>query len=258
MITEITSAELFSLAEKYLNKKEDAILIRACSDPAAFSQNKFSKSYKVLKKDRLCALMTFSCGLLSIFAIKKPDIEELSSFISALGAFKVECNIKLFKKIKNCLDYEKALFGKVYFFDKKLSKNVFLAEKTEDASLFYDTVKISHKVYESIPFEAFYCDYFYRKALPATLFLTIIDNKAVATAAIMHGYKNSKILSDISVIPEERRKGYAEDIVFRAISEVYSEGKTPMLFCTAKNAMKLYKKLGFKVQQKFVYITFKG
>lgn len=256
MITEIASTELFILAEKYLNKKEDAILVRACSDPAVFEKNRFCKSYKVLKKDRLCALMTFSCGLLSIYAIKMPEIKELCSFISALGAFKVECSKNLFNKIKRHLEYEEALFGKVYYFDKKLNKKDFLAEKTEDASLFYDTVKISHKVYENIPFEAFYCDYFYRKALPATLFLTQKDGKAIATAAIMHGYKNTKILSDISVIPEERRKGYAEDIVLKAISDVYSEGKTPMLFCTAKGAMKLYEKLGFKVQQKFVYITF--
>lgn len=256
MITEITSAELFNLAEKYLSKKEDAILVRACSDPKVFAQNKFYRCYKVLKRDKLCALMTFSCGLLSIYYIKKPDIEELVSFISALSAFKVECSIKLFNKMKNCLEYEEALFGRVYYYDKKLCKSDFLAKKSEDAGLFYDTVKISHKVYNSIPFEAFYCDYFYRKALPAALFLTQKDGCAIATAAIMHGYKNSKILSDISVIPEERRKGYAEDIVLKAISEVYSEGKTPMLFCTAKNAMRLYEKMGFKVQQKFVYITF--
>ncbi len=257
MICEIKNDELFMLAEKFFKKQrvQDAILTRLCSDPNVFFPNKFCVSYKVLKGDKLCTLMTQSSGLLSIFSVKTPDLEELAGFISALPVSKIECSKKLYKKLKKHLDFLEATEGKIFYYNKEAPQRDFLAQQTDDASSFYDTVKISHKVYEKIPFEAFYCDYFYRSRLPAKLFLTFKGEKAVATAAIMHGYRNAKILSDISVLPEERRQGFAEDIVLKAVSTVLSEGKMPMLFCTAPPAMSLYKKLGFKTGHKFVYIT---
>ena len=258
MIQEIDTKRLRELADAVLEKEkvQDIILTRVVSDPIIFEEHKFAKAYEVTRKGKFCGLISISSAIMFIWLCKTPDIEELCSFISFAPITKIGCSKKLYNKIKRRIDFESSLLGKAYYLDKMPPGAEALGEITDNVSEFFDAVKISHKVYEEVEYEQFYCDYFYRKKLPARLYLLKNEAQEVcATCAVMFGYKNTDILSDISTLPEHRRRGYASKLVFRAAGDSFANAKIPSLFCTNPNAMRMYEKMGFKSQQKFYYIN---
>lgn len=257
MIREITLTELKGLSQPFLDKQktEDALLIRLCSNANSFYPHKLCTIYEIKNKNRLCGFATLYSGFLTLWLNKKPDFSELCSFLSTAPISSLECSYKNAKKIADRFVNSAVTYGKVFYVKKKLrTSDKCDVVKTENVSDFYNTVKISHKTYENIPYEAFYCDIFYRKN--AKLFLLYNEEKPIATAAVMHRHSKSAILSDISVIPSFRRKGIATKLVYSVCEEIKKEGLNPMLFCTSPSAMLLYKRMGFKIQQHFCLISF--
>ena len=128
--------------------------------------------------------------------------------------------------------------------------------ETQNVSDFFDVLKAADPFYNTTSSEEYYCDIFYRNALPARLFLAEYDGKAAATAGVMHQFKNISIISDVSVLPHLRRRGLGGAVVAKISQILLSEGKIPTLLCTLPSAKKLYKKIGFKVCGRFCLLSF--
>lgn len=259
MIKEISFNELTSLAKPFLQKqkRQDALLIRILSNGKAFSKNGLCRIYTVTKKEKLCGFALIYSGFLTLWLKGNPDIKELCFFINSAPITSMEASKKIVQKLKRYLSFDETR-GKILYWENppeaKPKNRVF---ETENVSDFYDTISLSHPSYKDTSYEQFYCDVFYRKEIPARLFLLECDGKNSATAAIMHRFDKTSILSDISVMPDMRRRGLAAEIVNFVAKDVTDKGDLAILFCVSPAAMRLYDKLGFKLQQKFSVLTLK-
>lgn len=259
MIKEISFEELTTLAAPFLQKqkRQDALLIRILSNGKAFSKNGLCRIYTITKKEKLCGFALVYSGFLTLWLSKTPEIKELCFFLSSAPITSMEASKKFVNKLKKYLDFDETR-GKILYWENPpklpLKNKVYETKKVSD---FYDTIFLSHPSYKDTSYEQFYCDVFYRKEIPARLFLLECEGKKSATAAVMHQFDKTSILSDISVMPDMRRRGLAAEIVNFVAKDVTDSGNLAILFCVSPAAMRLYDKLGFKLQQKFSVLTLK-
>ena len=257
MIREINFDRLALVCEPYIKeKKPSVLLVRLISNALCFSQNGLCNIYEIEDGEKTLGVICRYGGAITIYPFRKLDLDELCPFLSVSPITSVETTAKLGRKIAKTLDMRE-IRGKSFY--NKSPKNYleYKAIETDNVSQFFDVLKEGDPYYEDTSYEEYYCDVFYRQKLPARLFLAEFDGKKLGTAAIMHGYKNVYIISDVSTIPEFRNRGLASFITARVSEILLSEGKIPTLMATEKRVQRLYKKIGFKPIEKFSMLYFK-
>ncbi len=258
MITEIDFRTLESLSAPHLSFKGhcDALLVRILSNANCFLSHGLCKVFAICEGERLKGVLCIYNSIATLSAFSKPDLTELCSFLLASQVSQLECERKIARQIAKILSLKK-VDGDILYIDKppkaEAMHNIY---QTQDIALFFDAAKRANHNYKGHAFEDFYCDVFYRSTLPARLFLLKHEGQDSATAAVMHRYKNTSILSDVAVLPEKRRRGLASAIVAEAVRQITSQGDKIVLFRTAKEAKGLYKKLGFKRERRFSLVIF--
>lgn len=256
MIKEINFDRLELLCEPYVSeKKPNVLLVRLVSNALCFSHNSLCTNYEIQNGEKTVGVMCRYGGAITVCLFKKADLDELCGFLSAAGVTSVECNSVLGKKLAKALKMRK-IDGRSFYNPRPKNYLDYASLETENVSGFFDVLKAADDYYKDISYEEYYCDVFYRQKLPARLFLTKYSGKNAATAAIMHGYKNISIISDVAVLGDFRRRGLASSITGRVCEILLSEGKIPTLMCTEKCVQKLYRKIGFKPLEKFSMLYF--
>lgn len=81
------------------------------------------------------------------------------------------------------------------------------------------------------------------------------DDKLIAVTGERMKMNKYTEISAVVTHPEHTRKGYAKQLVSHVSNKVLMEGKSPYLHVSEMNigAIKLYKKLGFKVRRKMTF-----
>lgn len=256
MIREINFDRLALLCEPYISqKKPNVLLVRLVSNALCFSHSSLCTIYEIQNNEKSAGVMCRYGGAITIFLFKKADLSELCGFLSAAGVTSVECDFALGKKLAKVLQMRK-IEGSSFYNPRPKNYLDYASLETENVSQFFDVLKAADDYYKDISYEEYYCDVFYRQKLPARLFLAKYGGKNAATAAIMHGYKNISIISDVAVLEDFRRRGLASSIVGKVCEILLSEGKIPTLMCTEKHVQKLYRKIGFKPLEKFSMLYF--
>lgn len=256
MIKEIDFKRLAFLCEPYIkSKKPNVLLVRLVSNAFCFYVHGLCTIYEIQNGEKPFGVMCRYGGAITIFLFKKVDFEELSCFLSAAPVTSVECNAALGKRLSKSLQMRK-IDGRSFYNPKPKNHLDYKAEETQNVSEFFEVLRSADSYYKDTSYEEYYCDVFYRQKLPARLFLAQFDGKKAATAAVMHGYKNVSIISDVAVLEEFRRRGLGSAIAAKVCEILLSEGKIPTLMCTEKCVQKLYKKIGFKPLSKFSMLYF--
>lgn len=256
MIKEINFDRLALLCEPYISEKRpNLLLVRLVSNAFCFSRHGLCTIYEIQNVEKSAGVMCRYGGAITVFLFKKADFKELCCFLSALGVTSIECDSNLGKKLAKTLQMRK-INGRSFYNPKPKNHLDYAFLETENVSVFYDVLKEADPYYKDISYEEYYCDVFYRQKLPARLFLAKFSGKNAATAAIMHGYKNITIISDVAVLKDFRRRGLASSITAKLSEILLAEGKLPCLMCTEKCVQKLYRKIGFKTLEKFSMLYF--
>ena len=256
MIREIDFDRLALLCEPYINKKKpDVLLVRLVSNALCFSNHGLCTIYEIQNGDKSLGVMCHYGGAITVCLFKRADFEELSCFLSAAPITSIECDSALGKRLSKALEMKK-VDGKAFYNPKPKNFLSYKTQETQNVSEFFDVLKAADPYYKNTSYEEYYCDVFYRQKLPARLFLAEFDGKNAATAAVMHGYKNISIISDVAVLDEFRRRGLGSAITAKVSEILLSEGHKPTLMCTEKCLQKLYRKIGFKPLKKFSMLYF--
>ncbi len=256
MIKEISLERLYDLCEYgFSKKKPDVLLTRLCANAKCFEPKGLCNIYEIENKGSICGVLCRYGGSGTLCLFKKPDLEELCSFLSAAPITALECSGAIGRKLSKKLRLSK-IYGKAMVIKKPKNFKNYRVYETQNVSAFFDILKAADPFYKSTSYEEYYCDIFYRSALPARLFLADYDGSAAATAGIMHSFKNVAIISDVSVLPNLRRRGLGGAVVAKISQTLLSERKIPTLLCTSPSAKKLYKKIGFKICGRFCLLSF--
>ena len=256
MIREISLERLYALCEdRFTKKKPDVLLARLCANAKCFEPKGLCNIYEIENKGCICGVLCRYGGSGTLCLFKRPDFEELCSFLSAAPITTLECSSALGRKISKKLSLNK-ICGEAMVVKKPKNFEDYSVFETQNVSDFFDVLKAADPFYKNTSYEEYYCDIFYRSALPARLFLAEYDGKAAATAGVMHQFKNISIISDVSVLPELRRRGLGGAVTAKISQILLSEGRIPTLLCTLPSAKKLYKKIGFKVCGRFCLLSF--
>lgn len=259
MITEINFDRLFRYAET-LSKKErqNLLFVRLYSNAKCFSQKGLCKVYLCENNDKICGVLCIYSGCATAFFKNMPDPYEFSDFLRFNSVDFLEINKKMGTKLNKIMD-KKMGFGS-FFYLKKCKKCDFFANEIslcEDVRAFFEVLKLSSSAYEGTSFESYYCDYFYRKNLPASLYCLKKGEKIISTLAILHINDKIAIISDVATLPEYRNRGYASSLIKNVCASLIKDGLTPALLCTDKDAKRLYKELKFKEKGKFCILMIK-
>lgn len=256
MIREIDFERLSLLCEPRLSKKKpDVLLVRLCSNAMCFSKNGLCTIYEIEKSGEIIGVICRYGGAMTLCLFKKPDFDELCSFLSVAPITSLECGAKTGRKISKKLKLCR-LSGRAMLMKKPKSYADYKVYQTQNVSDFFDVLKSADPFYKETSYEEYYCDVFYRSSLPAELFLAEYCGKKAATVAIMHRFNDIAIISDVSVLPDLRRRGLGGSIVAEVCKNISSKGQLATLLCTSKNALSLYKKIGFKSCGRFCLISF--
>lgn len=256
MIREISFERLCEICKaQYEKRKPDVLLARLCANAKCFEPKRLCNVYEIENSGQVCAVLCRYGSGATLCVFKKPDLEELCAFLGAAPITTLECDASIGRKISKKLAPCK-ICGEAMVIKKPKNFIDYKVFETPNVSDFFDVLKAADPFYKNTSYEEYYCDIFYRGALPARLFLAEYDGKAAATAGIMHSFKNISIISDVSVLPEFRRRGIGGAVVAKISQILLSEGKIPTLLCTSPSAKKLYKKIGFKVCGRFCLLSF--
>lgn len=258
MITEIDFKTLESFSAPHLNKKGhcDALIVRILSNAKCFLSHGLCKTFAICEGEKIKGVLCIYNSIATLSVFSKPDMTELCSFLLASQVSQLECERKIARQVSRTISL-KRVDGDILYIDKPPeAASDHKIYQTQDIALFFDAAKRANHNYKGHAYEDFYCDVFYRSALPARLFLLKHEGLDSATAAVMHRYENTSILSDVAVLPEKRRRGLASAIVTAAVREIIGQGDKIVLFRTAKEAKGLYKKIGFKRERRFSLVIF--
>ncbi len=256
MIREISLERLISLSQPYLCKKSPNVLLsRLCSNAKCFSKNSLCTNYELVRGEEVFGVMCryASCATLCLF--KKADLKELCDFLKYAPINILECEYNVGKRLYRPL-YARRIDGKIMLLKKTCSSPLYKTYETENVSDFFNILKSSDPFYEKVSYEEYYCDVFYRNALPARLFLAEYEGKPAATAAVMHDFGGISIISDVCTHKALRCRGLASSVVSAVAGRLLSEGKTPTLLSTSKTAYCIYKKIGFRACERFCLLHF--
>lgn len=258
MIKEIDITTLNTLCQK--SKKFDgrtnALTTRALSIADCFFERKLCNIYSIQNKKGVCGVLVIYSQVATLSLFSKPDFKELCAFLSASGVARLECDRRAGVKISKILSLER-LDGDILYVNRiSRYSGDFEIEKSDDIKRLFSILKEGNPSYKNTAYEAFYCDAFYRQKLPSQFYILSHNHIDCACATVMHRYKNTAILSDVTVLPEMRRRGLASAIVSRACIDLLKSGFHPVLFRTAKEAKGLYKKLKFQRESKFSVVIF--
>lgn len=255
MIAEI-SLERLELFSKRLSQrqKRDPLFCRLYANAACFSPHALCSLFEVTNKGKTAGFICVYAQSATAYFLKKPNFDELADFFAfnSSGAKFLEIDTSFAQKIKRRLS-AKAVFGSAYILkgDAKCIIRDCSVKKTENVKEFFEVLRRSCEAYSDTSFESYYCDYFYRKNLPAELFMGEYEGKAVSVAAVLHLFEKLAIISDVAVLPDFRRRKFGSQLVSEVCRHLKDKGFTPALFCTSPAAEALYKKLGFKKSRGF-------
>lgn len=259
MITEINFDTLSDFA-KTLNKKQkqNLLFVRIYANARCFSKKGLCKVYLCKNDNKICGVICTYSACATAFFKYTPDLYELSDFLSFNSVDFIETSYKIGKKLNKTMG-KKMGFGSFFYLKSCKKTNVFDGEISlcEDVSPFFETLKLSSDAYKDTSYESYYCDYFYRKNLPASLYALKKGEKIISTLAILHFFEKTAIISDVATLPAFRNRGYASSLIKNVCATLISEGITPALLCTDSNAKRLYKELKFKEKGKFCILMIK-
>ena len=260
MINEITIDRLNEFKDS-LNKKQksDLLFARLYANAVCFLPHNLCSLYEVTNNCKVCGVFCIYSSCATAFFTKAPDIDEFLDFLSfnASAQF-LEISAKIGRKMTK-KGQKTAVFGS-FFTIKKVPKNIeseLKISECSDVSKFFEVLKKSSESYNDTSYESYYCDYFYRKKLPASLYVAERGGKIISTLAVLHIFEKTAIISDVASLPAERRKGAASALIFDVCRKLLKKGLTPSLLCTEKSAAALYKKVGFKKGKNFALLMIK-
>lgn len=258
MITEIKYADLVQACKPHLYKKGHVrgFLIKILSNAKCFGERGLCKAYKIISKEKIAAVLCLYNATATLSVFSRLDIDELCAFLLASGISVLEADAKTAKKVSKKLSLARVDGDVLYIHKSPEPRGNLSFYKTQDVEHFFSIARLANPNYKKASFDGFYCDFHYRKALPAALYLLSDGEIDVATAAVMYRCGDSAVLSDVAVLPERRRQGLASQIVSRACRDIIENGQKVVLFRTAKEAKGLYKKLGFKREGRFSLVIF--
>lgn len=210
------------------------------------------KSEKKLP-DNPYALLGLYGGTLTLFVsapLSANARQELVFFIQSLGSSVTTLlgPRSLLKKLSRPLS-GKAVFGHILCLtssDRLPIPGCRRVRQQLDLPTFYELLCRADGAHAHPSYDAFYCDAFYRRALPLQLFVAEHYGLPVGCLGIFHIRENEALISDVAVLPEERRRGVATDLVSQVCRRLLEEGQVPCLLCRSPAAAALYRKLGFR------------
>jgi len=258
MITQINLSKLKECSQPHLAKKghTDAFLVKIISNVQCFEEHGLCKAYEITKRSKTAAVFCIYNATATLSVFSKIDMDELCAFLLASCVSVLETDRKTAKRVAKVLSL-KLVDGDVLYLHKMAKPSLTShAYKTQDVEHFFNTAKLANPGYKKLAFDGFYCDFHYRKILPSALYLLSDEGADIATAAVMYRYGDTAVLSDVAVLPEKRRRGFAGQIVSHACLDIINGGQKVVLFRTAKEAKGLYKKLGFKRERRFSLVIF--
>lgn len=259
MITEISLDRLSEILESQ-KCKNSLLLSRLVSNARCFLPHKLCTLYEVSKKDKPVGLICLYGGNLTAHFFKKPDLNELVSFLNFEGSAArfLEADKLVVRRLLKKYGGESA-FGSAFVLKRapKCPENEFKVSENCDVRSFFNTLKAANSAYKGTAFESYYCDCFYRKDPPARLFTINAGGKDIGTAAVLHFFEKNAIISDVSVHPDFRRLGAGSQLVSEVCKALQASGYTPSLLCTSPSAARLYKKIGFCEKGRFGLLLLK-
>ncbi|MEE1279908.1 MAG: GNAT family N-acetyltransferase [Oscillospiraceae bacterium] len=256
MIKEISFERLCEICQtQFKKRKPDVLLSRLCANAKCFEPKRLCNVYEIENRGKVCAVLCRYGGSGTLCVFKKPDLEELCAFLCAAPITTLECDALIGRKLSKKLALNK-ICGEAMVIKSPKNFIDYKVFETPNVLDFFDVLKAADPFYKNTSYEEYYCDIFYRSELPARLFLAEYDGKAAATAGIMHSFNNISIISDVSVLPQFRRRGLGGTVVAKISQILLSEGKVPTLLCTLASAKRLYKKIGFKRCGRFCLLSF--
>lgn len=258
MITQTDYTKLEQNIKPHLSKKghNDAFLVKIASNVRCFESHGLCKAYEVRKSDKVAGVLCILGATATLSVFSRFDLDELCAFLLASGISVLETDRKTAKMVAKTLSL-KRVDGDVLYVHKvpntNATHNIY---KTQDVEHFFSIARLANPNYKKVAFDGFYCDFHYRKILPAALYLLNDGENDIATAAVMYRHGDTAVLSDVAVLPERRRQGLASQIVSHACRDIIENEQKVVLFRTAKEAKGLYKKLGFKRERRFSLVIF--
>lgn len=230
---------------QYLKKENKNYLF--CLDTI---KDNSSEKFGVFKENILLGVILKNHGVFNlIFSTDNIDFDELNIFLNLnfaneiisdtrlnLGKEKI-CNIL----IKRCYSTEKSLYN--YPFENNM-----------------DNIKKQYGLLKEcdfpVPtFEEFYLSLFYKnKDKSLRLYGIFENNTCVCSAIINYIDDNFAKLSSVSTSICYRRQGHAQKLLNDILNDEELNGKEIYLLCENETALRLYKKIGFSVNNNlFVY-----